>query len=69
MTNGQRKTEYCDGIASLGKKTLVQRISGILSACNMHISNSKLCESSKRSKPLVDEHAFPPTGFAESSKC
>ena len=43
---------------------LVQRISGILSACNMQISNSKLCESSKRSKPsLVDEHAFPPTGF------
>ena len=26
---------------------LVQRVSGILSACNMQISNSKLCESSK----------------------
>ena len=26
---------------------LVQRISGILSACNMQISNTKLCESSK----------------------
>ena len=47
------------------KNMLVQRISGILSACNMQIRNSKLCESSKRSKPhLVDEHAFPPTGFA-----
>ena len=27
------------------ENTLVQRISGILSACNMQISNSKLCES------------------------
>ena len=29
------------------KNTLVQRMSGILGACNMQISNSKLCESSK----------------------
>ena len=29
------------------KNALVQRISGILSSCNMQISNSKLCESSK----------------------
>ena len=33
-------------ISSRGN-TLVQRISGILSACYMQISNSKLCESSK----------------------
>ena len=36
---------------------LVQLISGILSARNMQISNSKLCE-------FVGEHAFPSTGFA-----
>ena len=34
---------HCDGIASLGKIRM-QRISGILSACNMQIRNSKLCE-------------------------
>ena len=28
----------------------------------MQIRSSKLCESGK--PPLVDEHAFPPTGFA-----
>ena len=49
---------------------LVQCISGILRACNMQISNSKLCESSKCreysavSHPWLDEHAFPPMGFA-----
>ena len=37
---------FCDEMASL-RNTLVQRSSGILSACNMRISNSKLCESSK----------------------
>ena len=45
---------------------LVQRISIILSACNMQISNSKLCEvlGIYRSKPpLLDEHAFPLTEF------
>ena len=31
----------------------------------MQIRNSKLCKSSKCCKlPLVDEHAFQPTGFA-----
>ena len=40
----------CDGIRNSlpWKNTLVQRISGILSACNTQIRNSKLCESSKR---------------------
>ena len=43
----------------------MQRSSGILSACNMQISNSKLCESKCYNiAPLVDEHALPPTGFA-----
>ena len=36
---------------------LVQRISGILSACNMQISNSKLCESNKcRVYSAVNHH-------------
>ena len=56
---------YCDGISSLGKNMLVQRISGILSACNMQISNSTLCESSKCCLySAVNHPCFPPTEFA-----
>ena len=53
--NLQHKISKCDGVASLG---------------NMQILKSRLCESSKCwvysavNPPLVDEHAFPPTGFA-----
>ena len=44
----------------------MQRISGILSARNMQIRNSKLCENrvSVDYPPLMDEHAFPPMVFA-----
>ena len=49
---------------------LVQRISGILSACNMQIRNSKLCESSKGclysavNHPWLMSMLFPLMGFA-----
>ena len=45
VTQAKTRGESRDSLS--WKNTLVQRISSILSACNMQISNSKLCESSK----------------------